>query len=58
LIADLGSTAGPAVLSGVTALLSLAAGITSVGLLALAAAAALGYWIPRSRLRTTRPGSG
>lgn len=54
LISDLGSTAGPAVLSGVTALFSLAAGVAAVGLLAFAAAAMLGYWIPRSKPRVTR----
>jgi MFS family permease len=58
LISDLGSTAGPAVLSGVTALLSLAAGVACIGLLAFTAAAAMFYWIPRSRLRAARPASG
>ncbi|MGZ5265856.1 MAG: MFS transporter [Caldimonas sp.] len=49
LMADLGSTAGPAVLAGVTALLSLAAGIGCTGLIALAAGGVLWYWIPRTR---------
>jgi MFS family permease len=48
LISDLGSTAGPAVLSGVTAVLSLAGGVACIGLLAFTAAGVLGYWIPRS----------
>ena len=48
LLSDIGSTAGPALLATVTALLSLAAGILSNGLLAFAAAAVLCYWIPRT----------
>jgi len=48
LMADLGSTGGPALLSGATALFSLAAGIFCTGLVALAAGAALWYWIPRT----------
>lgn len=47
LMSDLGATAGPALLSLLTATLSLGAGIAVIGLLALAAAAQLGYWIPR-----------
>ena len=58
LLADIGSTAGPALLSGFTALLSLAAGIACIGVVGFAAAAALGYWIPRSKARALRPGSG
>ena len=58
LLADIGSTAGPALLSGFTALLSLAAGIACIGVVGFAAAAALGYWIPRSKARAPRPGSG
>ena len=53
LISDIGSTAGPAVLSGVTAVLSLAAGIWCTGLMAFGAAGVLWYWIPR----TTKPGA-
>ena len=56
LLSDLGSTAGPALLSGVTALLSLAAGVACIGIVAFAAAAVLGHWIPRSKARTARPG--
>jgi MFS family permease len=48
LMADLGQTGGPALLSAATALFSLAAGIFCTGLVALAAAAVLGYWIPRA----------
>ena len=46
LIGDIGSTAGPALLSGVTAAISLAAGIWSSALLAFGAAVVLGYSIP------------
>jgi MFS family permease len=49
LIADIGSSCGPALLSGITAVMSLAAGIGSTGALGFAAAAALWYWIPRTR---------
>ena len=49
LLSDIGSTAGPALLSAVTALLSLAAGVWSNGLIAFAAALALWYWVPRTR---------
>jgi MFS family permease len=51
LLSDLGSTAGPALLSAVTAVVSLAAGIWSTGLLGLAAATLLWYWIPRTNAR-------
>jgi MFS family permease len=59
LISDLGSTVGPALLSGVTAVLSLAGGVACIGLLAFTAAGVLGYWIPRSgKLRGSSSGSG
>ncbi|MCE9661357.1 MAG: MFS transporter [Burkholderiales bacterium] len=48
LLADLGSTGGPALLSAATALFSLATGIFCTGLIAIVAAAVLGYWIPRT----------
>jgi len=48
LMSDLGSTSGPALISGATALISLAAGIFCTGLVALAAGAVLWYWIPRT----------
>jgi MFS family permease len=47
LMSDIGSSCGPALLSFLAASLSLASGIAVVGLMALAAAASLGYWIPR-----------
>lgn len=49
LMADIGSSCGPALLSLLAAVLSLGAGIATTGLLAFAAAAQLGYWIPRLR---------
>ncbi len=51
LMSDIGSTGGPALLSAVTALLSLAAGIWMTAALALLAAALLAWWVPR----TNRP---
>ena len=57
LISDIGSSCGPALLSGVTAMVSLAAGIWSSGLLGFAAAAVLWYWIPRARQRHGASGS-
>ena len=48
LMADMGSTGGPALLSAVTAMVSLAAGIWCTGALGFAAAAVLWYWIPRT----------
>ncbi|MEP7303740.1 MAG: MFS transporter [Caldimonas sp.] len=60
LMSDLGATAGPGVLAGVTALLSLAVGVWCTALLAFAAGGALWYWIPRTahptRDRPDRPG--
>jgi MFS family permease len=51
LMADLGASCGPALLSALTALLSLGAGIAVTGLLAFAAAGQLAYWIPRAGRR-------
>jgi MFS family permease len=48
LMSDIGSTGGPALLSAVTALVSLAAGIGCTALLGFAAAAVLWHWIPRT----------
>jgi hypothetical protein len=48
LLSDIGGSCGPALLSLLTALLSLGAGIAATGLLAFAAAAQLAYWIPRA----------
>jgi len=57
LVSDIGSTAGPALLSAVTALVSLATGIACTGGLGLAAAAVLWYWLPRTAATnvTSRP---
>jgi len=49
LLSDVGASSGPALLSALTATLSLAAGIVSTGLLGLTAAGLLWYWIPRIR---------
>jgi MFS family permease len=49
LVADLGSSAGPALLSVLTAAFTLAAAIVATGALAFGAAGMLGYWIPRAR---------
>ena len=54
LMSDMGSTGGPALLSAVTAALSLAAGIWCTGALGLAAAAVLWYWIPRTERHPAR----
>ncbi|WOB08630.1 MFS transporter [Piscinibacter gummiphilus] len=48
LMADLGSTCGPVLLSFVAVALTLGAGVAMTGLLALSGAAVLGYWIPRA----------
>ena len=57
LMSDIGSTAGPALLSAVTAMVSLATGIWCTGGLGLAGAAVLWYWIPRTAIRTPSPPS-
>ena len=57
LLSDIGSSSGPALLSALTAALSLAAGIGATGLLGLAAAGVLWYWIPRTNARRVRAGS-
>jgi MFS family permease len=54
LMSDIGSTGGPALLSVVTAALSLATGIWCTGALGFAAAAVLWYWIPRTERRPAR----
>jgi MFS family permease len=51
LVIDVGTMSGPAMLSVLTAALSLGAGIAATGLIALAAAAQLAYWIPRTQAR-------
>jgi MFS family permease len=54
LMSDIGSTGGPALLSVVTAALSLATGIWCTGVLGFAAAAVLWYWIPRTERHPAR----
>jgi MFS family permease len=49
LMADIGASGGPGLLSLLIATSSLGIGIAVIGLLGLAAAAQLGYWIPRAR---------
>ncbi|HRO60005.1 MAG TPA: MFS transporter [Burkholderiaceae bacterium] len=56
LLSDIGATAGPVLLSAATAAVSLAAGIWTAGLLGFAAAAVLGYWIPRGNRRLVERG--
>jgi len=51
LMSDLGGSCGPALLSALAASLSLGAGIAVTGVIALAAAAQLAYWIPRAQAR-------
>lgn len=51
-LSDCGGSSGPAILAGLTAVVSLSFGIAATGLLGLAAAAVLGYWVPRSRPAT------
>ncbi|WP_051442090.1 MFS transporter [Arthrobacter sp. H14] len=48
LMADIGASGGPALLSGATALATLSAGIWLVGGLGLVGAVMLGYWLPRT----------
>jgi hypothetical protein len=50
-MADAGSTGGPVLLSGVTALASLGAGISATGTLGFAAAAVFAVVIPRLKRR-------
>lgn len=47
-LSDLGSFSGPALLSVITAFASLGLGIAATGLIGVAAAAVLWYWIPRA----------
>ena len=54
LMADLGSTGGPALLSAITALVSLAGAIWCTGLIAFAAAWVLWHWIPRTERHPPR----
>ena len=52
LLADGGTMAGPALLSAVTALVSLSAGIGATAVLGLLGAAALWRWVPKGRPRS------
>jgi MFS family permease len=54
LLADIGATAGPAALSLIVSVGSLAAGISAIGLVAVTAAALLHAWIPSSPERGAR----
>ena len=46
---DIGGSGGPAILAGLTAVVTLSFGVAATGFLGLAAAAVLGYWIPRNK---------
>jgi hypothetical protein len=50
-IADAGSTGGPVLLSGVTALFTLGAGVSATGLLGFAAACVFAVVLPRLKGR-------
>ncbi|MEO8311388.1 MAG: MFS transporter [Caldimonas sp.] len=54
LMSDIGATAGPAVLSVVTGIVSLASGIWCTGALAFAAASVFWYWLPRTERHPAR----
>jgi MFS family permease len=55
LMADIGASCGPALLSALAATLSLGGGIAVTGLIGFAAAAQLAYWIPRAGARPPGP---
>lgn len=48
-LSDIGGSSGPALLAGLTAILTLSLGIAATGLLGLAAAAVLAYSVPRHK---------
>ena len=50
LMSDVGSSCGPVLLSFLAGSLSLASGIAAIGLMAWAAAGALGRWVPGGRV--------
>ena len=56
LVSDAGTGVGPFILAGITAAVSLGAGVLAMGGAGLAAAAAMGYWIPRRAAPRDRPG--
>ncbi|MFL6662685.1 MAG: MFS transporter [Rhizobacter sp.] len=53
LMSDIGASCGPALLSFMTAALSLGVAIAFTGAISLAAAVQLAYWIPRAGMRRT-----
>jgi len=55
LVSDAGTGVGPFILAGITAAVSLGAGVLAMGGAGLAAAAAMGYWIPRRATPRDRP---
>ena len=56
LMADLGASCGPVLLSLLAATLTLGAGIAVTGVLSFLAAGHLAYWIPRAQARTRETG--
>ena len=52
LMADVGASCGPVLLSLLAATLTLGAGIAATGVMAFVAAGHLAYWIPRAQART------
>ena len=52
LMADVGASCGPVLLSLLAATLTLGAGIAATGVMAVLAAGHLAYWIPRAQART------
>jgi MFS family permease len=52
LMADVGASCGPVLLSLLAATLTLGAGIAATGVMAFLAAGHLAYWIPRAQART------
>ena len=54
-ISDTGTGVGPFLLAGITAAVSLGVGVLTMGGVGLAAAAAMGYWIPRRATPRDRP---
>ena len=52
LMADVGASCGPVLLSLLAATLTLGAGIAATGVMAFIAAGQLAYWIPRAQART------
>lgn len=55
LMADIGASCGPALLSLLAATMTLGAGIAVTGMLSFLAAGQLAYWIPRAKARAPTP---